>query len=327
MVPSVGIATVGIAPEERGRGFATLLLNALHDEARERGACVSVLHAFRHAFYKRVGYVATSPTVRARISPRALPPRSSTGLVTRAAKKGDRKTIEHLYSNSLSTNTGWIARSRSYWDELFTNERLHFSVVQNEDRPVGYTAWSLSQPEPHARTTLRVRECIGDTASVQRAIFSMFSGLRDQVDVVEIDLPIDSPWLQTFGDGGHPFAGTETLEHPLGDAAGGPMVRILDRGKAIAARGYATRGALTFQITDRDETWTLSSRGAETTAKQTTKRPDVRLTESALASLLFGAQPLSHSIWLGDATCTSAKARALVESMVRTPGYHSIDPF
>ena len=61
--------------------------------------------------------------------------------MTRAAKKGDRKTIEHLYSNSLSTNTGWIARSRSYWDELFTNERLHVLVANG--------GWDPASPDAH----------------------------------------------------------------------------------------------------------------------------------------------------------------------------------
>jgi len=260
--------------------------------------------------------------VRARISPRALP--TSGNSSARAARRGDRKTIERLYSEALSFNTGWIARSRAYWDYLFSNERFHFSLVQEGGVARGYAVWSLSQTEPHARTTLHVRECIGETSRTQRELFSIFARMGDQVDAVEIDLPIDSPWIHSFGDGAHPIAGTETLEHPIGDLAGGAMVRILDIGKALSLRGYSAPGALAIHIEDRGETWSLSSRRE---AKKTHQRPDLRITESALTSVLFGAQPLAHSIWLGHAKCSSIKARAHAESMLQIPGYHSIDPF
>ncbi len=326
LVPAAAIATVGIAPEARGHGYASQLIEHLHEEARARGAAVSILHAFRHSFYERLGYVPVTPSVRARVAPEALPADRNVSL--RAARKGDRKTIESIYARALPSHTGWLHRSTSMWNELFMNERLCFSLAIENGAACGYAAWSIEQEEPHAPSTVRVREIVAESPLVGRDLLSLFSRMRDQVSAVEFDLPIDSPWLHAFGDGAHPEHGTETLEHPIGQIAGGAMVHILDPSRALSLRGYPSRGTLSFTVGDSKTPWQISSRRdtAAITQKTGTKA-DLHLTEAGLALVLYGAMPLSHAEALGLAHCRSLSARQHADSFLRIPAYHSIDPF
>ena len=326
LVPAAAIATVGIAPEARGNGYASLLIERLHEEAASRGAAVSILHAFRHSFYERLGYVPVTPSARARVAPEALPADRSVSL--RAARKGDKKAIESIYARALPLHTGWLHRSASMWNEMFMNERLCFSLAIENGEACGYAAWSISQEEPHAETSVRVREIVAESPLVARDLLSLFSRMRDQVSAVEFDLPIDSPWLHAFGDGAHPEHSTETLEHPIGRIAGGPMVSILDRSRALSLRGYATRGALSFTVGDSKAPWQISSRRDAVAVAQKRGTPaDLHLTEAGLALVFYGAMPLSHAEALGLAQCRSHAARQHAESFLRVPAYHSIDPF
>src|SRR6185369_1291369 len=72
-VPAGGIASVGVAPEARGTGVATAMMQSLHDELRTRKAPVALLYPFRHAFYKKLGYGAVSLVHRLRVPTSALP--------------------------------------------------------------------------------------------------------------------------------------------------------------------------------------------------------------------------------------------------------------
>ena len=52
-----GIATVGVAPEARGRGLGSRLVEHLHELSLERGDALTVLYPFRQAFYARLADV------------------------------------------------------------------------------------------------------------------------------------------------------------------------------------------------------------------------------------------------------------------------------
>src|SRR5262245_50331513 len=60
LVKMGGVASVGVAPEARGRGVATALMTQLHVLSDRRGDALTMLYAFRHGFYARLGYTTTS---------------------------------------------------------------------------------------------------------------------------------------------------------------------------------------------------------------------------------------------------------------------------
>ena len=60
IVPVAAVSWVGVLPTHRRRGVLTQMIDALHDDARERGEIAAVLTASESAIYGRYGYgVAT----------------------------------------------------------------------------------------------------------------------------------------------------------------------------------------------------------------------------------------------------------------------------
>src|SRR5262245_1239335 len=60
MVPAAAVSWVGVLPTHRRKGVLTQLMQALHDDARERGEPAAMLTASESVIYGRYGYgVAT----------------------------------------------------------------------------------------------------------------------------------------------------------------------------------------------------------------------------------------------------------------------------
>ncbi|HYO48834.1 MAG TPA: GNAT family N-acetyltransferase, partial [Chloroflexia bacterium] len=55
-VPSVGITTVGVAPEHRGTGVGLSMMRAMLEELYEEGMPLSSLYPATTTFYRRIGY-------------------------------------------------------------------------------------------------------------------------------------------------------------------------------------------------------------------------------------------------------------------------------
>ena len=68
------IASLGVAPEVRGRGIATALAHHLHVASDVRGDALTMLYAFRQGFYARLGYGTTSSRRRLVVDPASIPP-------------------------------------------------------------------------------------------------------------------------------------------------------------------------------------------------------------------------------------------------------------
>ncbi|HEX8791657.1 MAG TPA: GNAT family N-acetyltransferase, partial [Polyangiaceae bacterium] len=68
-----GIASIGVAPEARGRGVGSAMLEHLCRTAAARGDAVAVLYAFRQGFYVRAGFATASSYRRLRLHPSSIP--------------------------------------------------------------------------------------------------------------------------------------------------------------------------------------------------------------------------------------------------------------
>jgi predicted acetyltransferase len=325
-VKSCGIATVGVAPEARGAGVAGALLDHLHADARARGDAVSVLFAFRQGFYARHGYGAATSKRRLVFSPHAVP-RLWRPEGVRAARGDDRAAIAAVYARSLLRHTGWLARSERQWEELLVEEHLHWLVATRDDGGVaGYVAWSLTQAEAHAKTTMRVRELVADDDAAERALLAVVGAQRDQAHHVALDVAVDDPIDRALVDADRMRFGTDDAEHVLGEILGGPMVRILDTSRALAARGYPADGALRFVV---DDTTTLALRVKDGRGHvdASSSAPTLRLASTTLAAILYGALRPSDASRLGLVETDDAHAIVDADRILALPPYFALDPF
>jgi predicted acetyltransferase len=322
-VQAGGIATVGVAPEARGRGLGSRLVEHLHRTAHARGDALTVLYAYRQGFYARLGYAPTSSYRRLRLHPASVPWKCE--MTARAAGAGDIAAISACWNATARRGTGWLARTDRLWETRLGDERRTWLVVQGAEGVEGYVAWTLEQAEEHAATTLVVREMAAMTPAAERSLWALVGAQRHQVAVAHADVAADDPIDRALVDPDRARFGDDALEHPVGEVATGPMVRVLDAGRALAARGWPRDGRVVLAVDD--ETLEVVARGGTATVLPVHDEPDLRLDARALAAIAFGTLPASHAARLGWAVARDPAALALADAFLALPPYFSPDPF
>lgn len=322
------IASLGVAPEVRGRGVGTALLHHLHVASDVRGDALTMLYAFRQRFYARLGYGTTSSRRRLVIDPSSMPPswRALARSRVRRARGEDQEGMRSAYARSAARASGWLTRSDVLWDRRLARERRQFFVA---DRPAsdgglrvaGYVAFELVQREEHAATRLVVDELAADDDVTRLALLGSLAALRDQAVAIELEVDDDDPLEHALVDSDGRRSGTRSVEHDLGTIVGGPMVRIEDVPRAIEARGYAADGVLDLVVhagegetNGAGEEIAVSVRVASGRAGVSAARgvaSALRTTRAGLASLLYGALRPSDAVRLGLA---DADARTLARA-------------
>jgi len=318
-----GIATVGVAPEARGRGVGSRLVQHLHEVALVRGDALAVLYPFRQGFYARLGYATTSTYRRLRLHPASIP--WKLGLNARAAAGADRQALVACLEAAAMRRTGTLARTRRAWEARLADELRTWLVVEGPGGVEGYVVWTLEQRAPHAETALQVRELAARTVAAERELWALVGAQRDQVAVVHADVAADDPFERALIDADRARFGDGDIEHTLGEVASGPMVGVLHAARALESRGWSTDGTLVLAV--GDETLEVTARGGRATAVPTRSEPHVRLDLRALSAVAFGALPASHAARLGWLAARDDRALGLADTLLALPPYFSPDPF
>ena len=325
-VPTAAIASVGVAPEARGRGVASGLLDHLHREAVTRGAAIALLYAFRHAFYGRHGYAPVSTSARWAFAPESGPDawlRAFRVADARAPRAGDTAALESLYERAALGKTGWIRRPRALWDAKWLDERNHVVVVGPADAPRGYALFVYDQVEGHARTTIAVEEMVSADAEARRVLFGFLAAQRDQVAEVEMELDVDDPIAFALVDPDRRRHGTARVEHTLGTITTGPMVRILDLDRALRARGYLYDTRSRVRLGDR--ALSLKAAGG-VVAIEEVAAVEVEIDAPFVPSVLFGSLAPSAAAAI-DGARGAGSALANADALLGLPRFSAIDRF
>ncbi len=320
------VASLATAPEARGQGIATALLEHLHVTADVRGDALTMLYAFRQRFYARLGYGTSSSRKRLVIDPAAIPASWRTlarGRVHRA-RGDDKDAIRRAYVRAASRTSGWLTRSDAFWDRHLSRERRQFLVADS-----GYVAFQLRQAEAHAATSLFVDELVADDDVTRRALLGALGAMRDQVTSIEIEVDAHDPLELALVDSDGRRFGTDAVEHDLGTIVGGPMLRITDVPRAIEARGYPVDGALDVVVHGSGEELAVSVRvrdGRAEVAAALGASAALRTTRGVLASVLYGGLRASDAARLGllDA---DARTLARADAIFALPPIAPVDPF
>jgi predicted acetyltransferase len=323
-VQAGGIASVGVAPEARGRGVAGAFLAHLHQESRARGDAIDILYPFRQAFYARHGYGTTSPMRHLVFAPSAIPIAWSKGRVRRMEVR-DEAAVAAVYDRAASRGSGMLSRSTAFWAARILDERRVWLVVEGARGGVtGYLSWSVEQTESHAKTTMTVHELLADDDAARRALFGAIGAQRDQVVEARVAVDAGDPVERALVDADRGISGTAEIEHAVGTLASGPMVRIVDLERAILARGYAVDGEMSLAIDGRDAVGVHVERGRARLSPRGSG-PTLGTDSASLAAILYGALAPSDAARLGLAT-TSGDVRG-VDDVFRLPPYFALDPF
>jgi predicted acetyltransferase len=308
-VKTGGIASVGVAVEARGQGIASALMAHIHGVAAKRRMLITMLYAFRHGFYRRLGYAATSSRKRLLIDPRSIPWKGS-------AQPAQRTTVERLHVQAARISSGVHQRPRALWDERLAREQRHWLMVEN-----GYVAFELVQKELHAETICVVDELVALDSAARRQLLGALGGLRDQCSTIELEVAEDDPLEHALIDPDARRFGTEGVEHTLGNVIGGPLVRITDVEAAITARGYAADGSFCVE-TDTARLGVAVRQGQAHVVKPTRKMPILRANPTGLAAVLYGALSVDRAADLG-----LIEANPGIDRLLRLPPVVPFDAF
>lgn len=325
------IASVGVAPEARGQGVFSALMAQLHRAADARHAAITLLYAFRQGIYAREGYAATTPRRTRAFAPSAIPADWVVKGRARRPLGRDRDAIIAAYERAAARESGWLVRPTRLWDRLFTRERRQLVVVDGPDRIAGYVAFVLSQPEPHARTSLVVDELVAEDDATLRTLYGFLRTMGTQVHEICQEVRIDDPLDAALVDADRFRHGTEDVEHELGVVVGGPMVRIEDPAKAVEARGYRRDADVSFDLVLTDDAPGPSAiavdiRGGAAVVSAARGGPSVQATRRGLAALLYGGFRLGELAATGLVTASPGMI-AKIEPILAIPPLWPLDPF
>lgn len=333
-----GIASVGVAPEARGRGVATALMNGLHARSDRRGDAITMLYAFRQGFYARLGYGSTSSRKRLVFSPRSVPD-AWLGLgrgSLRAMRGRDREEMMRLHASAAAQTSGRIERSSRLWDRLVADERRTFLVVDDKAgrgrAPLrGYMSFVLQQDEVHGRTRLVADEVVAADAETRRALFGALGAMRDQVSEIAVEIAETDPLERALVDADGHRAGTSAVEHDLGVIVGGPMVRIEDVPRALAARGYRGTGAFDLVVREPGEADAILAASVRVRDGRAEVGParggeTLETTRSALGAIFYGGLSPTNAVALGMAVA-SERLVAQLDPLVAIPPLSAVDSF
>jgi predicted acetyltransferase len=331
-VKASGIGSVAVAPEARGAGVATALVEHLHRLSARRGDAVTMLHAFRYGFYARLGYATTSSRKRLAIDPRAVPAAwraLARGRISTPGR-GDDRVLYRLHERAAERASGWIRRSRRRWESLLLREaRTTLLYRDARGTPAGYVAFALVQEESYGPTILEVEELVAVDAEARRALLGALAAMRDQVAEILVEIADGDPLELALIDADGHRRGTDAIEHPLGDVVGGPMVRLTEVPRAVTARGYAA-GRVSFEIVLRDaRAEPIDVRiedGRASIEARGRRRPPLVTTRAGLAAVLYGGLAVADAVALGIAEADRHLARAL-DALVAIPPLTPIEPF
>lgn len=350
-----GIASVGVAPEARGRGVATALMNHLHVLADARGDVMTMLYAFRHGFYARLGYATTTSRKRLSFDARSIPA-SWVALAktrVRAARGRDRGPMRNVHARMVARSSGCITRPKAFWEVLLLRERRVLFVCERAEQASkskrssraetssvsGYVAFELLQEEDHGETTLEVTELVADDDESRRALLGSLATMRDQVSEIVLEVAESDPLERALIDPDGRRYGTHAVEHSLGEIVGGPMIRIEDIPRALEARGYEANGTFDVVVSQDEEKLDGAEAGGKDLIAVGVRVRDGRAevgpargggalhtNRAGLAAIFYGGLSVPEAVALGLAEVDSGIAQRIA-AIARLPALAPMDAF
>jgi predicted N-acetyltransferase YhbS len=314
LVPFGGVATVGVAPEARGRGFGGQLLEALHDEASREGLAGTFLYAFRQGFYRRFGYGRTQLRAVLDASPASFSSGVHAARTRPALTEEDFQQVVALHEDSLARSTLAHRRPERLWSQRRSRTTREWVLAERDGHAVGYLSADRGCAEPHGPVALEIGDFVALDRDAEGALLAWVGSQRDQVErVVWERAAADLERLELVDPDRHRH-GTAAIEHPLGTLALGPMVRIgRDLGAFVSRRGWPLDGTVRVGVRgdhgERIGAWSLSVRHgrAHGEALPPLEQVDVEGAHHDLASLMAGG------VRLGDLGALHVREGAAVD--------------
>ena len=242
-VRTAAIAGVAVAPQHRGRGYASELFRRTLLAWRDQGFAQSGLMPATTGLYRGVGYEVSAVWSDRTIATRALRdlPRAS-HVQVRVATVEDLPKMRECMQRVTRTRDGWLDMADQWWSWWSTtyDEGFGFAAVHGDD-VLGYV-WYRHVPDPAWGFGISTEGVVADDVDVYCALWQTLASSSSMVHSLKVrNLPPENPLL---------------LMLPEQDLVPGLelryMSRLLDVPSAVAARGYPAGLDVTVDVAVED---------------------------------------------------------------------------
>lgn len=285
-VPMSGTTWVSVAVTHRRRGVLRGLMDALHDDADQRGEPVASLWASEAGIYERFGYglatqhrhtVIDTPRVRWRED--LVTPTKSARFV-----RGDdaARHVAATWDRFRRTRAGEVARSDTW----------HRMIAIHMARPDGATTPTYYLAHPDGYASYRIDQRWNDGRPAGRLQLSELVAVTPQAHVdllatvlatdlmVEVDtwcLPLDDPL---------PFLLVDRRAVRTTVVNDGVWVNVRDVARCFSARTYGSEDRLVVEADGAR--WAIEGSPEEAECRKVRSRPDLVTDRATLGTLLYG---------------------------------------
>jgi predicted acetyltransferase len=301
--PVAGVTWVGVLPTHRRRGILTAIMRRQLTELHEAGGeAVAALWASEPVIYRRFGYGLAAVRVGVKAessSPFAPGAPALSGTLRMVEAKECRQVAEELYDRIRVDRPGLISRDTARWDVAFLDvesvregsSSLTCVVVDTSAGPEGYLLYRTKREfgPTGPNGTVQVRELMATTPSAYAALWRYVLDIDLMRTVQAWNRPVDDPVLYLLGD-------VRRAQPALGDAL---WVRLVDVGRALAARTYSVAGSVVLEVVDHTCPWNagrvrLDGGPDGATCTPTDASADLTLSATELGSAYLGGTRLTH---------------------------------
>jgi len=240
-VRMTGVNLVGAAPEARGHGAATRLMQAAVREMRDAGVPISTLYPAKQTLYRRCGWEVTGARWELSVEARHLDV-ATRELAVRSFVPADLPAVQALHRDVVREHTGPVDRPDFLWRRVVDPPKrgVQGFLVEGAGGIEGYVFLSVARGEG-MRQELSATELLAATPAAARRLLR-FLGDHDSL----------ADRIVWWGNPADPLLGAIS-EHVWKGRIHFPwMVRILDPKAALEGRGYAPGLAmeLSFALED-----------------------------------------------------------------------------
>jgi predicted acetyltransferase len=303
-VPICALTQVSVLPTHRRRGLLTALIEAVHDQAVERGEPIAGLTASEGGIYRRFGYgvaarlqgirVDTTRTAEVAVSDAVAGDRAVPGRMRLVSKEDADTILPEVWDRHWHRTPGELDRTPPFWVEAAfesdwakdgASKRFVAVHEDGDGRPDGFVTYRIKQGWTAGGTNHECRvQMLGAASDAVEAELLRFLFDIDLVGTVTWQAaPVDLPLRWRLAD---PRAVTVT------DEADHLWLRPLDVPRCLAARRYALKDEIVIAVVDerRPTGGTFLLAGAPDGAEcaPTARDADVVLGIADLGSVLAG---------------------------------------
>ncbi|RBY81820.1 GNAT family N-acetyltransferase [Blastococcus sp. TF02A-26] len=332
VVPCAGVTWVTVSPTHRRRGVLTAMmrrqLTELHEQEREP---VAALWASEGPIYGRFGYAPAAQRggLSGRIRDVVLRPDVDlgAGVVAPASVEQYRAAATSLHERVRRFVPGNMTRTAPWWDRLLEDRpdlrrgagaRRYVLHTEPDGTVTGYAAfrvtaaWDDETGTPDGTVAVEEVRALGTPAYAALWRYLLSVDLMRRVSYRTAS--VDEPLLHLVTD-------PRALQVRPVDAL---WVRLVDVGRALAARRYPTPINLVFQVRDRfcpwnDGRWALTAHPAGGFCAPTDADPDIVLGIEELSAAYLGGVSLASLQAAGRVTEVSPGAVTLAATAFSWP--------